>query len=76
MIQEQYPFIDEQGQAHNELIKHYSDDCKMIIQTETGIEYDEAIDVVPCRYTYEESDNFIIAEDVAEETDDDTVRTD
>lgn len=54
MIQEQYPFIDEQGQEHNDLIKHYSDDGKMIIQTETGIEYDEAIDVVPCRYTYEE----------------------
>ena len=31
----------------------------MILQVETGILYGEAIDVVPCRYTYAETDEFI-----------------
>ena len=38
------------------LIKHYAEDSQgnkyYIIQVETGIEYDEAVDVIPCRYTY------------------------
>lgn len=38
------------------LIRHYSDEGKMLNQVETGIEYSEAVDVVPCRYTYEEQD--------------------
>ena len=37
-------------------IRHYSDENFKIRQIETGILYDEAVDVVPCRYTYEESD--------------------
>ena len=40
----------------NNLIRHYSDDNFKIKQIETGIIYDEAIDVIPCRYTYEETD--------------------
>ena len=38
------------------LIRHYSDEGKKIRQIETGILYDEAVDVVPCRFTYEETD--------------------
>ena len=38
-----------------ELVKHYSDQNLKIIQMETGIEYDSAIDAIPCRYTYIES---------------------
>lgn len=37
-------------------VKHYSDSGFKIRQVETGILYDEANDVVPCRYTYEETD--------------------
>lgn len=40
----------------NNLIRHYSDENFKIKQIETGIIYDEAIDVMPCRYTYEETD--------------------
>lgn len=40
----------------NNLIKHYAEDSQgnkyYIKQVETGIEYEEAIDVIPCRYTY------------------------
>lgn len=38
------------------LIKHYSDAGYMLLQVETGIKYSDPVDVVPCRYTYEETD--------------------
>lgn len=38
------------------LIRHYSDTGMKIRQVETGIVYEDAIDVLPCRYTYEETD--------------------
>lgn len=37
------------------LIRHYSDIGMMIKQVETGNLYSEAVDVVPCRYTYTET---------------------
>ena len=37
------------------LIRHYSDQSMKILQVETGILYDEAVDVAPCEFTYEES---------------------
>lgn len=59
MLKTQYPYIDENGKERDELIKHYSDNDKYIRQVETGIEYTEAIDTYPCRYTYEETDKTI-----------------
>lgn len=41
------------------LVKHESDNGKMIRQVETGREYSSAVDVIPCRYTYEETDKDI-----------------
>lgn len=57
MIQIQYPYIDECGNERPELIKHYSDKGMYILQIETQIEYAEAVDVFPCRYTYIETNN-------------------
>ena len=37
-------------------IRHYSDKGMMIRQIETGILYEDAVDVMPCRYTYEETE--------------------
>ena len=37
-------------------IRHYSDKNMKIRQIETGIVYEDAVDVLPCRYTYEETD--------------------
>lgn len=37
-------------------IRHYSDLDLKIRQVETGIIYDDAVDVLPCKYTYEETD--------------------
>ena len=38
------------------LIKHYSDEGYLLLQNETGTKYSEPIDVVPCKYTYTETD--------------------
>ena len=46
------------------LIKHFSDAGFMLLQNETGAKYSDPIDVVPCRYTYEETDEKIDAEEV------------
>lgn len=40
---------------NNTLIRHYSDENLMILQLETGETYAEAIDLFPCEYTYEET---------------------
>jgi hypothetical protein len=53
------------------LIRHYSDEGKKILQIETGILYDEAVDVLPCRFTYEETD--IDAEITNEATENDYI---
>lgn len=45
------------------LIRHYAEDEQgnkyYIKQVETGIEYPEAVDVIPCRYTYVVTDKKI-----------------
>ena len=48
--------IEVNGRA---LIKHESDAGKYIRQVETGREYSSAVDVIPCRYTYEETERDI-----------------
>lgn len=37
-------------------IRHYSDKFVRILQNETGIVYNDAVDVLPCKYTYTETD--------------------
>ena len=42
------------------LIRHYTDDeTKCLRQIETGEIYGEAVDVITCRYTYEEVDSIV-----------------
>lgn len=43
-----------------ELIRHESDCGKIIRQVETGREYSSAVDVIPCKYTYEETDKDVL----------------
>ena len=38
------------------LIKHYSDEGFLLLQSETGAKYSDPIDVVPCPYIYTETD--------------------
>lgn len=51
MIIEEYPY-----NGRTDRIRHFSDIGLTVIQNETGIEYDEAIDVYPCKYTYVEGE--------------------
>ena len=37
------------------LIKHYSDEGFLLLQNETGAKYSEPVDIVPCPYTYTET---------------------
>lgn len=41
------------------IVRHYSDAGMMILQVETGNLYSDAMDVVPCRYTYTETDTMV-----------------
>lgn len=50
------------------LIKHYSDKDVMLLQVETGAKYSDPVDVFPCRYTYEETDEKIETEEEPIET--------
>ena len=45
------------------LIRTYSDAGKKIVQNETGVTYDEAIDVETAGYTYSESEEDIETEE-------------
>lgn len=50
----------EKVKINNKKLLHtYSDSNKYILQVETNVEYDEAYDVIPCRYTYKETDKLI-----------------
>lgn len=51
---------------NDSLVKHYSDSGMKLLQVETGIMYDEAIDIVPCKYTYEETDTPIEQDELAD----------
>lgn len=42
--------------------RRYSDKQVKLLQKETGNLYDDAVDVIPCRYTYEETDEPITPE--------------
>lgn len=46
---------------NRQLRRTYSDANKYIIQDETGIEYEEAVDPIELNRTYTESDNIIIS---------------
>ena len=48
------------------LIRHYSDSGMKLLQVETGTMYDEAIDIVPCKYTYEETETPVEQDELAD----------
>lgn len=50
------------------LVKHYSDAGFLLLQNETGVKYSDPVDIVPCPYTYTETDELINNEDNDTET--------
>ena len=55
--------IREELIENGERIRHWSDLNFKIRQIETGIIYDDAIDITPCKYTYEETNEPIEEEE-------------
>ena len=49
------------------LIRHYSDKGVLLLQNETGVMYSDPINVVPCAYTYSETDELIESEEESED---------
>lgn len=47
MIRTEYPYDNNLN-----LIRTYSDSGLKIIQVETGIVFEDAVDLYPCKYTY------------------------
>ena len=41
------------------LIRHFSDKGVKLLQVETGAVYSDPIDIIPCPYTYEETEELI-----------------
>lgn len=63
-LKTQFPYVDENGKTYPKLIKFYAEDEETkqkyyIIQKETGNKYESAIDIRPCKYTYEPTDELI-----------------
>ena len=48
---------------NKELLHTYSDNNKYILQVETNTKYDEAYDIIPCKYTYKETKEEIVIEE-------------
>lgn len=54
--------IIEQFIENNTRVRHYSDRIKYILQNETNIKYEDAVDTIPCKYTYTETNEDIQTE--------------
>lgn len=47
---------------HEDKVRHYSDAGELIVQLETMRIYEEAVDAVPCRFTYKELTEELVQE--------------
>lgn len=50
---------EEKVLGGNKFIHTYSDKGFYILQVETNVKYDEAYDIIPCPYTYKETEELI-----------------
>ena len=48
---------------NKELLHSYSDSNKYILQVETNVKYNETYDVIPCKYTYTETEEEIVIDE-------------
>lgn len=61
--------IIEEFLRNGTLVKHTSDKGVLLEQVETGARYGEAVDIVPCPFTYVETDEPTEPEEDATEAD-------
>lgn len=66
-IIQEYPYVDENGRKHRNLIRHYSDIGLKLRQLETNSLYDEAVDLYPCTKHYMETNMPIEVDSDAQE---------
>ena len=64
MIKTEYYTTRKDGVVLN---RTFSDAGFYIVQNETGNKYSEAVDVMPCKYTYTETDEPIETEEATEQ---------
>lgn len=57
----------EQIEINGKEFLHTYSDTYMLKQVETGVLYIEALDLIPCKYTYVESEELLPAEEPLEE---------
>ena len=55
------------------LVKHWSDKGVLLLQVETGSKYSDPVDVVPCPFTYEETDELVDVDESEEISDEEFV---
>ena len=48
---------------NKEFLHTYSDTKHYILQVETNVKYNEAYDIIPCKYTYKETNEEIVVEE-------------
>ena len=51
---------------NKELLHTYSDNNKYILQVETNVKYNEAYDIIPCKYTYKETEGRLLRDRAAD----------
>ena len=72
-VKTQHPYIDGETEREN-LVLTYAEDENgkryKVLQVETGVKYDEAVDVYPCPYTYKTTKEPV---EVEEESSEDAV---
>lgn len=56
----------EEKEINGKMYLHTYSDTYMLRQVETGILYSEAYDVIPCQYTYVESEELLPVEEPQE----------
>lgn len=59
----EYPYVDENGNVYDNLVRHYSAYGSLIRQEETGELFEEAVDEFPCLYHYYETGISIVIND-------------
>lgn len=64
----------EQIEINGKEFLHTYSDTYMLKQVETGVLYTEALDLIPCKYTYEESEELLPVEEPIEELIEETQR--
>lgn len=54
MLKHEHPYIDEQGTEYHDLERIFSDEGYQILQEDTGLIYEDVVDLFPTKHQYKE----------------------